>query len=334
MDYFQLKKDIGYKTIKNAYVFVGPEAFLKRSVIDELVASFVPQELVQLNVSIIENDINTKTIIDMCETLPFAADKRIVIIKDINFIKDDAEGLKALATYMNQISNMCCLIIIASEVLKQYTSIAKNACKVEFNQLSDNMLLNWMTEFAKKENVTLKKDSANLLLQYCLSDMTAIKNELDKLIIYSKDKNSVIDKDDVEQIATKSIQYNVFKMIDFFEQEKFDEAYEMYEAIKQEGGQTFALLGAIAARFRNVYYAKALIEKGVRGDALNKELKLNYYAAQSAIKATKVYSITQLNYIFELLNETDYSIKNGGAKEAEAIDNMLVHLFNKGKSDS
>jgi len=329
MDYFQLKKEIRNKVLKNAYMFTGIEALLKRSAVDEIVNAFVPEEVRQLNVSYVDSDTNTKAIIDMCETLPFLADKRIVIVKDIGNIKDDNDSIESFSEYLGKMSSSCCIIILAEVIPKTYSVLNKNICTVHFKQLDENMLKKWLIESARKEGVILKKESADLLIQYCLNDMTTLKNELDKLMIYSKEKGSVINKEDIEHVVSKSIQYNVFKMLDYFEKADYDKAYEMYEQINQEGGQAFALLGAITSRYRNVYYAKMLINKGYRGDTLNKQLGINRYAAKSAINAAKDYSTDRLSNIFKLLNETDYKIKIGEVKENDAIRNLLLHLFSK-----
>lgn len=329
MDYFQFKKEVENKKLKNAYIFAGTEIFLKRAAVEELVDIYVPKEVSQLNVSYIENDSSTKSIKDMCETLPFLSEKRIVVIRDISYIKDDSNSIKDFADYLSELNSDCCVVILAIEIPRAYSALKKKVTIVEFKQQSESILKKWLIDAAKKEDVLLKRDSADLLLQYCLNDMATLKNELNKLIIFAKESGSVINKEDVEHIVSKSIQYNVFKMIDYFEQGKFDQAYEMYEIINQEGGQSFALLGAITSRYRNVYYAKMLMSKGYRGDSLIKELSINRYAARSAVSAANRYSIDELNNIFKLLNDTDYNIKSGNVKENDAIRNLLLHLFRK-----
>lgn len=328
MDYFQLKKEIeNNSNIKNVYLFTGAEDLLKNSAIDNMIEKYVPLEVRELNVSYINEETSVKDIIEMYETLPFLADKRILIIKDINYIKDDEENIKKFAEKLKNGNDMCLMLILAETIPKQYQPISKVVTSVTFVTLNETLLVKWLIELAKKENVMLKKENAELIIRYCLSDMTVLKNELDKLIMYVKDKNSVIEKEHIDLITTKSVQYNVFKMLDYFEQGDFKIAYEMLHKVNSSYGQSSAILGAIAAKYRNIYYVKSMQEKGYKGDSIKNELGMNQYAFQAAVNSAKNTSKSRLNRAFELLNKADYNIKSGLLKEQDAIEDLIINLF-------
>lgn len=327
MDYFQLKKDIENNNIENVYIFTGSENFLKNSAIDIMIEKYVPLEVRELNISYINEETSVKDIIDMYETLPFLADKRLLIIKDINYIKDDEENIKKFAEKLKSGNDLCLMLIIADGIPKQYQSVSKVSTSVTFVTLNETLLVKWLIELAKKDDVTLKKENAELIIRYCLSDMTVLKNELDKLIMYVKDKNSIIEKEYIDLITTKSVQYNVFKMLDYFEQGNFKNAYEMLNEVNSSYGQSSAILGAIAARYRNIYYVKSMQEKGYRGDSIKNELGMNQYAFQAAVNSAKNISKSKINRVFELLSKADYDVKSGALKEEDALENLFINLF-------
>lgn len=60
--------------------------------------------------------IDIRQLIDLCETLPFFADRRVILLEDTGFFKNKCEEL---ADYMKELPEYLCMIFVESEVDKR-----------------------------------------------------------------------------------------------------------------------------------------------------------------------------------------------------------------------
>ena len=93
----QLLEDIKTGQFRQAYLLYGQEAYLRNQYRDRLKAAMV-QEGDTMNFSSFQGkDINPAQIIDLAETMPFFADRRVILIQDSGWFK---KGGEALADYL------------------------------------------------------------------------------------------------------------------------------------------------------------------------------------------------------------------------------------------
>ena len=85
-----IDQDIKNKTFKNVYLFYGEEAYLKKQYKDKLKTALA-QEGDTMNVASYEGKaINPKEIIGLAETLPFFAERRVILIENSGFFKNSS----------------------------------------------------------------------------------------------------------------------------------------------------------------------------------------------------------------------------------------------------
>ncbi len=68
-------------SVENAYLFTGPEDFVKREALEKLRAALLPPGLEALNENILEGT-DAAHIVDAAETLPMMCDRRLVVVRD------------------------------------------------------------------------------------------------------------------------------------------------------------------------------------------------------------------------------------------------------------
>ena len=68
-------------SVENAYLFTGPEDFVKREALEKLRAALLPQGLEALNENILEGT-DAAHIVEAAETLPMMCDRRLVVVRD------------------------------------------------------------------------------------------------------------------------------------------------------------------------------------------------------------------------------------------------------------
>ena len=90
-----IDEDIKTGQFQNVYLLYGEEAYLKRQYKEKLLKAMVTQGDT-MNFSAYEGkDIAQGELIDLAETLPFFAERRVILVEDSGFFKNSAEELAA-----------------------------------------------------------------------------------------------------------------------------------------------------------------------------------------------------------------------------------------------
>ena len=102
-----IQADIKSGNFKQAYLLYGEEAYLKQQYKHKLVQALNPDGDT-MNFSHYEGKgIDVKQLIDLCETMPFFADRRVVLLEDTGFFKNKSEEL---ADYMKELPDYLCMV--------------------------------------------------------------------------------------------------------------------------------------------------------------------------------------------------------------------------------
>ena len=86
-----LNQDIKDRSFKSAYLLFGDEAFLKKSYKNRLKAAVTGGDT--MNYNYYEGKgINVPEILGMADTMPFFAEKRLILVEDSGFFKGGGEA--------------------------------------------------------------------------------------------------------------------------------------------------------------------------------------------------------------------------------------------------
>ena len=111
-----LIEDIKNKQFKNIYLLTGEEIYLRNQYRKRLREALLDPEDTMNYASFEGKNINPKEVIDLAETMPFFADRRVIEISDSGFAKN---ACPELAEYIPEIPDSTCIILTESEVDKR-----------------------------------------------------------------------------------------------------------------------------------------------------------------------------------------------------------------------
>ena len=127
-----IDEDIRNGQYKTMYLLYGAEAYLKKQYKDKLIKALVA-EGDTMNFSAYEGKgINPKELIDLAETLPFFAERRVILVENSGFFKNSCDDL---AEYLLEPAASTCFLFVEEEVdkrSKMYKAVAKGGKAVEF----------------------------------------------------------------------------------------------------------------------------------------------------------------------------------------------------------
>ena len=104
-----IQEDIKTGNFKQAYLLYGEEAYLKQQYKQRLLNALNPDGDT-MNFSRFEGKgIEVKELIDLCETLPFFAERRVILLEDTGFFKNKCDEL---ADYLKNLPEYLCMIFV------------------------------------------------------------------------------------------------------------------------------------------------------------------------------------------------------------------------------
>ena len=111
-----LNEDIKTGQFKQVYLLYGEEAYLKKQYKDRLTRAMLP-EGDTMNYAYYEGKgIDGAELIDLAETMPFFAERRLIVVENSGFFKS-AEP--QLADYMKELPETACFLFVEQEVDKR-----------------------------------------------------------------------------------------------------------------------------------------------------------------------------------------------------------------------
>ena len=166
-----LNEDLKTGNIKQAYLLYGEEAYLKKQYRDRLTKAVLPEGDTVNYAHYEGKGINVPEIIDLAETMPFFAEKRLIVVEDSGLFKNsDAK----FADYIKSMPETVCFVFVESEVdkrSKMYKAVKDTGRVVELGRQDEKTLLLWLAGNMKREGRRIKQSTAEYMLSRTGTDM-------------------------------------------------------------------------------------------------------------------------------------------------------------------
>ena len=205
-----LKQDIKSNEYKRIYLLFGEEQFLVNSYKKQLRNAITGDDTI--NFSLYEGkDILQHDIIQSADTMPFFADRRLVMVEDSGFFKKEAGEL---LEYLPDIPETTTIVFAESQVDKRnklYKKVKELGHVAEFARQSEAELKKWIVRYLAGNDKKITSQALMLLVDMAGDDMENILHELEKLTAYVGDRAEIY-PEDVENICTKQIVSRIFDM--------------------------------------------------------------------------------------------------------------------------
>ena len=318
-----LEKDIKSGTWKTLYLLYGEEEYLKNRYRDLMIKALVrPGDTLNLT-KFSGTKINPADIMDMAQTSPFFAERRVIVAEDTGFFKKAPEGL---ADFMKTLPSTTCLIFIEKAVDKRsttYKAVKKAGYPAEFKKQTTDTLKKWILGKVGQENSQITAGAVNALLLKVGEDMETLDRELEKLFSYTL-KRGAITENDVEAITTSYPEDQIFRMLDALTQKQQKTVFLYYHdmlALKEPPMKIFALL---IRQYRIVYHVKGLVYERRNDSEIAKIAGIPPFTVSKYRRMAKIYSAKDLLGILNEAAEYDEAIKTGKIKDTLAVELFLM----------
>ncbi len=322
-----LNEDLKTGNFRTVYLLFGEEDFLKKSYKNRLKDAITGGDTI--NYHYYEGKgLNVDEIIGLSETMPFFADKRLILIEDSGFFKSAAEQL---AGYIPAIPESSCLLFVESEVDKRgkmYKAVKKAGYAAELNHQDHAQLAKWAGGILAKEGRKITSHTMDLFLSKTGEDMENIRMELEKLISYTWGRDVITDQD-VEEISTAQASNKIFEMISALSARQTRKALDLYQDLLTLKEPPMRILFLIARQFNQILQVKELAAKGMDKGAIAGRLKLQPFVVGKVLPQARAFSRDQMLSYVELCAQMEEDVKTGQLSDRLAVELLLTKEYGK-----
>lgn len=323
-----LKKQISTKKFSKAYLFYGAEKYLIEKYINEIIDALGLKDDIMNLVYIDGKEKTVEFVVDSFQTLPFFSDHRVVIVKNSEYF---VKGRKDTDTFIEGIKNLpssTILIFQENKIeknLKTYKEFEKICNICPFEKADENTLQNFVREYIKNYNVEIDNNTINFFLQCVSWDMKLIELELKKLIGFIGDKGK-IEKEDINNMCSKTLDYKVFSLINVMAEKKPLNAVDTFNKLVESKESPIMVLSLIGRHMKILFQVKVLLGEGKVVNDMSKTLGLPTFAIKDYIKQSKNFTSKELYNSLEECLKVDVGIKRGEVGDYEAVWKLILEF--------
>lgn len=322
----RINNDIKSGNFQPVYLLCGEERYLRKQYKDKLKDALCASGDTMNSHYYEGKNVPVGEIIDLAETLPFFAERRVILIENSGLFKSGGEQM---AEYINAQNESTVFIFVESEVDKRsrlYKIVGSKGSIIEFTAQDENTLKRWVAGILKREGKMITENTAQLFLTKTGTDMENIYMELEKLICYCMDKE-VVSSEDVEAICTVRITNHIFDMVDAIANKRSKDALQLYYDLLALKEPPMRILFLIARQCNILLQVKEMKSKGVSNKDMASAVGVPAFALNKyMVQAGKFKSSVLKGAVIKCV-EAEEAVKTGRMNDVMSVEMLLMSVF-------
>lgn len=319
----KLSEEIKSGELKQIYILYGEEAYLRNQYKDKIKNALLG-EGDAMNFHYFEGkDVKVGEVVDLAETMPFWADRRVIMLENSGLF---SHGGEQLAEYLAVLSQTAYFVFVEPTVDKRsrlYKAATAKGRAIEFKAQDELTLKRWILGFLKKENKNITERDLNLFLDKTGSDMENIRGELEKLLCYCMERD-VITAQDIEAICTKQVSSQIFDMINAVAERRQKAAMDLYYDLLTLKEPPMRILFLITRQFNLLLQVKELKNKGYDANTIGDKVGLAGFIARKYVAQAAKFKEADLRRALTDCVEAEEAVKTGRMNDVMSVELLIV----------
>lgn len=277
------------------------------------------------------DSVSMEEVESFASTFPFGSDKKLVIVKDFEKVKDKAK----LKNYVKSPSDFTVVVLINNGVVAKagttepYKSLQANGFYFEAKEMKGEQLRRWIVQKVASDGRKISADDAQMLIDIVGENRSLIEDQLDKIYIFLGDK-SVIDAEVVKSLSTQLKAFNVFDLQNALTRRDKKEALKIaYNILPQSVDEIFKTINMLIRFFTVIARLKELAPNPNNANIndLMKKLKMSFYQVQGYVNSSRAFSLNDITKATEALLKADIALKSTAADHKEIMTVLISEII-------
>ena len=319
------------------YLLYGTEAFLINETKQILLNQILNEEEKEFNLAVYDlEETPVEAVVEDAETYPFLGERKVIILHNPVFLtaeksKEKVEhNLSRLEAYIKEPAPYSVMVLSAPyEKLDERKKITKelkrNAEIIEAKKLNEKELKSFINNHVKINGMEIDEAAIEQLMALVGTNLFMISSEIEKLTLYAAESGR-IDINLVDKLVARSLEQNIFTLIDKVVNRKLDEALRIYYDLLKQNEEPIKILALLAGQFRLIYQVKDLSRRGYGQQQIAGILKTHPFRVKLALGQASKFTDEELSYLINQLAEADYHMKSGSMNKSLLIEMLLFRL--------
>ena len=327
-------KDIKNKNLAPVYLLMGEESYFIDKISECMEKNILLPEECDFNLNVLFGaEITSSVVADMAREFPVMAERRVVILKEAQNIRDWSGLENYLKNPCPQTVLVVCFKNGVFDKRKKIFSLIKNSGVVfESRKKKDSDLVPFINSYLKGKGMDIDGKSASMISDNIGSDLNRLTSELDKLVLSLEKGVTRITPEIVEDRIGVSKDFNAFEFKNALINRDVFKANQImnYFDKNNKAASIYSLLPLLFNYFQNLmlaYYTPG--KKDERSVAAWLELKVAW-AAKDYILGMKNYSGVKVMQIISKIREMDAKskgINNPSTSETELMRELIFFIL-------
>jgi len=329
-----LAKELKQGAIRKIYYLYGKEPFLVKTYADRIIDKCLSGER-GFNLAKFEGSPDVSRISECVQTLPVFADRKVVLLNDLDAEKTDAD---ALAKIFSDIPESTAVVISVTgfvpdlkkaKTKKLVEIIDKHGACVEFGKLSEAKTADLIAKRAARSGCGISRVNAVHLATLCLCDLTLIANETDKLCAYAN-FGGEITREAIDLLTARQLDASIYALAAEITAKKSGSALRVLDELINLGNPPVMIMSALSAAFIDFYRAKTGVDAGKRADAVAADFnyaKNRAWAVGKAVSAVARTPAAKLRACVLALANADYKLKSAPFDDRYIMERAVAELI-------
>jgi len=269
-------------------------------------------------------------------TLPFLSDKKVVHIKNAYLFTGEKvtnninQNIDQLMGFLEQYDGETLVVFdVFNEKLderkKLVKTVKKNARLNKIDQMTEQEIKQWIKSYLNEQYKDIKEDALVEFIELTGIQFNIIKAELDKLILFIGDE-AVINKQDVKDIVSRSLEQNVFLLTEYIQKGQKEKSINLLKDLINMKEEPIKLLALITSNYRLYYQCKILANKHYSEQQIAKTIGVHPYRVKLALRIVRKLSLERLLATIDICAETDFDLKSSYMDKVLILELFILKI--------
>lgn len=331
-DMFQ--QQLGKGPLQALYYLYGEESYKVERAIDQIEekvfgskSSKSEMEGMSFNRDLFDaQQVEPEKIQSAVRTFPFMADRRVVLLKNVDKAKTSL--LESLLSLIEDPVESTVFVMTGQGCdarKKFFKALKKKKAVFEFKKIYENELDVWIYDFLTKENKKADPEVVQFLMDMVGTDLGALRNEITKLCLFVEPRQE-IQLEDVEKSLVRTKLSTIFQFLDALGRKDRTEAIGRAEEMLRQSEEPLFMLSMIARHLKQLWLASGMIAEGRSEKEIGSSLGLHPRFRSGLLRQAKNFKERDFGRLLEICNQCDRDLKSSPLKGDSIFMSAFIQM--------
>lgn len=324
-DLRKLQQSLEKSQPASLYLLHGEEFFLVEQALRAIFEKCVTTDTKDFNYdSFVAGDVNVERVRDAVEQLPMMTDRRLVIYKNIDSLKE--KDWDVLQPLLSEPVASTTFVLVADKIDKRkkvFKVIADHGVIVELRRPFENQIPVWIEYIAHLTGLKLEQDATHAILQLVGTNLSEVASEMKKIKSFLGDRH-LVKVDDVLTVVSKARIENVFNLTEAISRRDRAGALMCLANLLEHGQNEMGILALILRQLRIFSQLQSASKKGLSGARLSSAVGVPDFFLRKYQAQARHWDEGKIDLAIRALHDTDRALKSTKVPSHIWLENFIL----------